>query len=189
MPGISAPSFSHSSRERSAAASSPRARPDTQTRPKLRTVAPARLGLALELDDLVAAADRLQGVRGAEDAAPDDRHPHGADPSESLATTPRPAGVARAEQQVNNWYRPISGTLSAWPCSTKSVLLLRSLRGVWDEDAVDELDHALQAAARAIDDGADDELVLAAALHDLGHSPLFGDDRDRSTTTGSPGTG
>src|SRR5262245_66457451 len=53
--------------------------------------------------------------------------------------------------------------------------LLRSLRGVWDEDAVDELDHALQAAARARDDGADDELVLAAALHDLAHSPKFGD--------------
>lgn len=53
--------------------------------------------------------------------------------------------------------------------------LLRSLHGVWDEESVDELDHALQAAARAIDDGADDELVLAAALHDLAHSPLFGD--------------
>ena len=53
---------------------------------------------------------------------------------------------------------------------------MRSLRDVWDEDAVDELDHALQAAARATEDGADDELVLASALHDLGHSPLFGDD-------------
>lgn len=52
--------------------------------------------------------------------------------------------------------------------------LLCSLRGVWDEEAVDELDHALQAAARAMDDGADDELVLAAALHDLGRSPLLG---------------
>jgi predicted HD phosphohydrolase len=51
--------------------------------------------------------------------------------------------------------------------------LLHSLRGVWDEEDVDELDHALQSAARAIDDGADDELVLAAALHDLAHSPLF----------------
>jgi predicted HD phosphohydrolase len=50
--------------------------------------------------------------------------------------------------------------------------LLRSLHGVWDEDAVDDLDHGLQAAARAIEDGADDELVLAAALHDLAHSPL-----------------
>lgn len=53
--------------------------------------------------------------------------------------------------------------------------LLDSLRGVWDEDAVDELDHALQSAARAIDDGADDELVLAAALHDLARSPMLGD--------------
>jgi predicted HD phosphohydrolase len=53
--------------------------------------------------------------------------------------------------------------------------LLRSLRGVWDEDAIDELDHALQAAARARDDGADDELVLAAAPRDLAHSPEFGD--------------
>ncbi|WP_422749079.1 HD domain-containing protein [Mycobacterium sp. WMMD1722] len=51
--------------------------------------------------------------------------------------------------------------------------LLASLRGVWDEEAVDELDHALQSAARAIADGADDELVLAAALHDVGHSPLL----------------
>ena len=53
--------------------------------------------------------------------------------------------------------------------------LLHSLRGVWDEDVVDELDHALQSAAHALADGADDELVLAAALHDLAHSPLFGD--------------
>ncbi|BBY80917.1 HD family phosphohydrolase [Mycolicibacterium pulveris] len=52
--------------------------------------------------------------------------------------------------------------------------LLRSLRGVWDEEAVDELDHALQSATRALADGADDELVLAAALHDLAHSPLCG---------------
>ncbi len=55
----------------------------------------------------------------------------------------------------------------------ETTALLQSLRGVSDEEAVDELDHALQAAARAIDDDADDELVLAAALHDLGHSPLF----------------
>ena len=55
----------------------------------------------------------------------------------------------------------------------ETAALLRSLRDVWDEEAVDELDHALQSAARAIDDGADDELVLAAALHDLAHSPMF----------------
>jgi len=61
----------------------------------------------------------------------------------------------------------------------ETAALLNSLRGVWDEDAVDDLDHGLQAAARAIEDGADDELVLAAALHDLAHSPLCGLDRTR----------
>ncbi|CAN5170615.1 HD domain-containing protein [soil metagenome] len=54
----------------------------------------------------------------------------------------------------------------------ETAAVLRSMRGVWDEEAVDELDHALYAAARAVDDGADDSLVLAAALHDLGRSPL-----------------
>jgi len=53
--------------------------------------------------------------------------------------------------------------------------VLDSLHGVWDEESVDELDHALQATAQAIGDGADDELVLAAALHDLAHSPMFGE--------------
>jgi predicted HD phosphohydrolase len=59
--------------------------------------------------------------------------------------------------------------------------VLHSLRGVWDEESVDELDHALQAAARAVEDGADDELVLAAALHDVAHSPLVaaGAEHDR----------
>lgn len=56
---------------------------------------------------------------------------------------------------------------------TETAALLRSLRDVWDEEDVDELDHALQSAARAIDDDADDELVLAAALHDVAHSPHF----------------
>ncbi|MFE3290928.1 HD family phosphohydrolase [Rhodococcus sp. NPDC059234] len=48
-----------------------------------------------------------------------------------------------------------------------------SLRGVFDGESVDELDHALQAAGRALDDRADDELVLASALHDLARSPLL----------------
>lgn len=63
----------------------------------------------------------------------------------------------------------------------ETAAVLQSLRGVWDEEAVDELDHALQSAARAIDDGADDELVLAAALHDVGHSPLLSAGPDADT--------
>ncbi len=54
--------------------------------------------------------------------------------------------------------------------------VLASLRGVWDEVDVDELDHALQAGWLAIDDGADDELTLASILHDIGHSPVVGVD-------------
>ncbi len=50
--------------------------------------------------------------------------------------------------------------------------LLNSLRGVFDGEEVDELAHALQSASHAIADGADDELVLASALHDLARSPL-----------------
>ncbi|TDZ94219.1 HD family phosphohydrolase [Mycobacteroides salmoniphilum] len=52
--------------------------------------------------------------------------------------------------------------------------VLMSLRGVWDEEAVDELDHALQAGHLAHTDRADDELVLASVLHDVGRSPLLG---------------
>ena len=47
---------------------------------------PAGLRFALQLDDLVPAADGLESMRGAEDAAADDRHPHVADPSDC----PRP---------------------------------------------------------------------------------------------------
>ncbi|MDQ2678930.1 MAG: phosphohydrolase [Actinomycetota bacterium] len=38
----------------------------------------------------------------------------------------------------------------------------------YDED-VSQLDHALQTAALAAADGADDDLVVAALLHDVGH--------------------
>jgi predicted HD phosphohydrolase len=44
---------------------------------------------------------------------------------------------------------------------------------MYDED-VTELEHALQAAALAIADGAPDHLVAAALLHDVGH--LVSDD-------------
>lgn len=56
----------------------------------------------------------------------------------------------------------------------ETAAVLRSLRGIWDEQTVDELDHALQAAARAMEHGADDELVLATAMHDVARSPLVG---------------
>lgn len=56
----------------------------------------------------------------------------------------------------------------------ETAAVLASLRGVWDEADVDEWQHALQSAAEALRRGAGDDVVLAAALHDIGHSPLLG---------------
>ena len=39
------------------------------------------------------------------------------------------------------------------------------------DNGVDSLEHALQSAGCALDAGADDELVLAAVLHDVGRVP------------------
>jgi gamma-butyrobetaine dioxygenase len=50
--------------------------------------------------------------------------------------------------------------------------ILRTGQGVsYDGEAVDELSHALQCAALAECDGADEELVAAALLHDVGRAP------------------
>jgi predicted HD phosphohydrolase len=52
--------------------------------------------------------------------------------------------------------------------------LLRTLEGMDDGFAVDQLGHALQTATRAERAGADDEVIVAALLHDVGK--IFGDD-------------
>jgi predicted HD phosphohydrolase len=51
--------------------------------------------------------------------------------------------------------------------------LLETLADVCDGGDITELDHALQTATRAERSGADDELVLAALVHDIGK--VFGD--------------
>jgi predicted HD phosphohydrolase len=57
--------------------------------------------------------------------------------------------------------------------SASDVLDLLGSGAGWtsDDEAVDELAHALQTAGRAIDAGADDGLIVAAALHDIGRYP------------------
>jgi predicted HD phosphohydrolase len=51
--------------------------------------------------------------------------------------------------------------------------LLASLEGVPEiGEPVDGLAHALQTAGHAIAAGADGELILAAALHDIGRAPI-----------------
>jgi predicted HD phosphohydrolase len=50
--------------------------------------------------------------------------------------------------------------------------VLSTMRGFFDgEEAVDELDHALQCATHAIRGGASPELIAAAFLHDVGRAP------------------
>jgi gamma-butyrobetaine dioxygenase len=59
--------------------------------------------------------------------------------------------------------------------STAHVLsaLLRDGAGIFvDDEPVDALEHALQCATHALSDAADDELVVAAALHDIGYHAL-----------------
>ena len=48
-------------------------------------------------------------------------------------------------------------------------LLLRRGGEMYDGEPVTQLEHALQTAAQAEGEGADDELVTASLLHDLGH--------------------
>ncbi len=51
--------------------------------------------------------------------------------------------------------------------------LLASLEGVHSGGEISELDHALQLATRAERSGADEDVVLARLLHDIGK--VFGD--------------
>jgi predicted HD phosphohydrolase len=54
------------------------------------------------------------------------------------------------------------------------LLQLRLLDEVCDGGDISELQHALQVASRAERSGADDELILAGLLHDIGK--VFGDE-------------
>lgn len=54
--------------------------------------------------------------------------------------------------------------------------LLREAHGEYFGEPVTQLDHALQCAQLAAASGADDDLVLAALLHDVGHLLEEGDE-------------
>jgi predicted HD phosphohydrolase len=57
---------------------------------------------------------------------------------------------------------------------TETLAALAALEGVWDEETVDELDHARQTAVRAREQRPDDDaFVVAALLHDIARSPAI----------------
>ena len=62
------------------------------------------------------------------------------------------------------------------------VLFARKGGRAYDGEPVTQLEHALQTATRAADDGAPPALVAAALLHDLGH--LLNDQGDTPTLRG-----
>ena len=73
------------------------------------------------------------------------------------------------ESTPEQWSVIITETIEAQPRVAESVLaLLRSLAVIWDGFAVDQLTHCLQTAARAEAAGADEELIVASLVHDIG---------------------
>ena len=73
------------------------------------------------------------------------------------------------ESTAEQWGVIVNETFAHQDRVAESVLgLLRSLAGITDGFAVDQLTHSLQTATLAERAGADDELVVAALCHDIG---------------------
>jgi predicted HD phosphohydrolase len=73
------------------------------------------------------------------------------------------------ESTAEEWGVIVQETFTNQPRVAESVLgLLRSLGGITDGFAVDQLTHSLQTATRAERAGADDEMVVASLCHDIG---------------------
>lgn len=89
-----------------------------------------------------------------------------------MSTTHEPtkAPFTRMDESTRDeWMTIAVETTSNQPRVAESVLeMLRSLSTITDGFAVDQLTHCLQTAARAEAAGADEEIVVAALLHDVG---------------------
>jgi predicted HD phosphohydrolase len=73
------------------------------------------------------------------------------------------------ESTAEQWGVIVQETLTNQPRVGEHVLgMLRSLGGITDGFAVDQLTHSLQTATLAERAGADDEMVVAALCHDVG---------------------
>ena len=67
------------------------------------------------------------------------------------------------------WMVIAEETIAAQPRVARQLLdMVRGLSNVTDGFSVDQLVHALQTAARAERDGADEEVIVASLLHDVG---------------------
>ena len=92
--------------------------------------------------------------------------------AEKLARVRRRGRAGRRQVQVSliGDFQGRAGLMTGHAASVDEVLALYER---WGDDHYDEelsqLDHALQTAALAVAEGADDALVAAALLHDVGH--------------------
>ncbi len=67
------------------------------------------------------------------------------------------------------WMAIVEETISAQPRVARQLLdMVRGLSSVTDGFSVDQMVHALQTATRAERDGADEQVVVASLLHDVG---------------------
>jgi predicted HD phosphohydrolase len=73
------------------------------------------------------------------------------------------------ESTAEQWQVIITETMEHQPRVADSILsMLRSLAGITDGFAVDQLMHSLQTATRAEEAGADTEMIVASLCHDIG---------------------
>jgi predicted HD phosphohydrolase len=73
------------------------------------------------------------------------------------------------ESTSDQWAAIASATMAAQPRVADQILsMVRGLSSIVDGFSVHQLEHALQTATRAEDAGADEQVIVAALLHDVG---------------------
>lgn len=67
------------------------------------------------------------------------------------------------------WMTIVDETISAQPRVARQLLdMIKGLSAITDGFSVNQMQHALQTASRAERDGADEEVIVASLLHDVG---------------------
>ena len=87
-----------------------------------------------------------------------------------MATTSTPTTFTRMDESTAEQWAEIGRQTFVRQdrAATRVLDMLRSLEGIVDGFAVDQLEHSLQTATRAERAGADTEVVVAALCHDIG---------------------